>query len=207
MLSGRLLASLTDALSAFHCSYSSCTPTNSIRTRNAAFPSGMRIAVHKFRLPFGHAGTTAKEPVAMKVAGCSTELISAPVADFRHLITARRVRLTLLAFKSAGKRAVSLIQTPAACGFFAALLAYRFLVNAPSCGQKAFAGAMAAIGPSSLRIELVFAMVAVSHFLCSHSAIISRFIELERKYCDIAIERLRQRSLFSVLPSEMEVAA
>lgn len=32
-------------------------------------------------------------------------------------------------------------------------------------------------------------------------------IEIERKYCDIAIERLRQRSLFSVMPSETEVAA
>lgn len=194
MFSWLLSTSLANTFSAIHRRNTRSAPADSVRARNAALPSRMVFAAYELRLPFGHTGATAKEPVTVKVACGAAELFTAPLADFYDAILSRKVWFAFLTFNAASERAVDLIQSAAACRFFAALFAYRPFVNAPPSLQKTLTRAVQVIRSASLWTKGVIASFTISHFLCSHIAIISHFIEIERKYCDIAIERLRQQA-------------
>lgn len=185
-------ALLADPPGSRHGLFFSSLPSDSVGSRCPALPSWMGRSNHKLRLPFSHTGTRAEWLVRVKVGSSAAERLEALNTCLGDAIAAARIRLADLRCHAARKRTELLAALASARGWLAACGTRRSLSRPPSIEQVTSRRAEGLRRPAVLGAERIAALCAVACFLASHSSIIP---QIEEKYCEIAVNRLRQEVL------------
>ncbi len=172
-----------------------CIPSDPIAARRPALPTGVSRADVVLRLPLGHAGTRAEQPVAVKVGCWATEILTTPLATLRRAITSTRIRLTLLPLNTALHGAQLLRALACTRRWLATDQAGALHWFTPPCPQLAGWRAIclgllrAPTVLGMIRLPATFAIARYCHVL--HTRIISQ----QERYCEIAARRLSQQVL------------
>lgn len=194
MLRRTLLATLTDTAAAFDDGPPRGLPANPIRTRNAALPSWVCIPDVECGLPLSHTVVITEYPLRMEIACGAFNIVTAPVTWFSETIPFFYVGLAGLIRDSAIKRTELLGSFTGAGRWFPARFAYRIRGFSPTRLNVACIRAESLFFSAVLRIVASTALFTVAHFFASHKIIIP-IIEIEERYCETAVKRLRQAVL------------
>ena len=192
-----LTAPLTNATGSFHDSFSCTLPTNTVATGGSAFPSGVGILYDKFRLPLSHATIITKNLIGMEVACRPCYWLTAPIAWLCDKVGTPRILFPFFAFLCALPRAIYLVSlTGAYCGFSTHRANINFSITPPIL-KVAIGRTKKLIGATIIRMKGFSAIFTYSGFakffhIYIINTIARKSIEIEEKYCEIAVNRLRQ---------------
>lgn len=202
VLNRTLSASLADPTRAFNGGSSRGFPADAVTLGSAALPSWVCLPAIEFRLPLGHTGVIAESHDPVEVTRRSVHYLSAPVAGSRYPV--RPARVLPAHFRQL--RARPRTEHPLAVARLECLTtngAHLWRCNTvPSVTEAAGERTKLRVGPSIEGVKSTPALDAGNGYVrVPHTPMIPH-IEIEEKYCRIAVERLRQ----AVLPLEPEPA-
>lgn len=206
MLKRALPASFTDTPTAFYNSESSRLPADAITSRCSTLPAWMKFSSLELRLPFRHARCVAKREHRVEIRCSAGDCFAAPVAGLTYPVAPTKIRLPNLPLLPTTKRAILLGPTASANALIPADFTERlWRWDAPPAFQVAMSRAVLAIRTAIER--MVFgpaSLTCLSRVRVPHTLSIPH-IEIEEKYCRIAVERLSQEVLdFSPPPPQPE---
>lgn len=181
---------------------SSCgLPSTTASITSASRPSGMIFTPVIFGLPFSHTDIITKDVFGMKVRFSPFNVLSTKGTLFCDSVRTARIFPSVLSYLSTFKRAINLISFACAGRWFSTnrAMVFRGFI-APSLFQVTGFRTIGLIGPSILRMKIRptnSARFCFGKFL--HIPMISTIakmsIEIEEKYCEIAVQRLAQEVL------------
>lgn len=193
-------APFTNTICPFHGLFSCVLPTNPIATRGTPLPTGMCILYDKFRLPFSHTPIVTKNLIGVKVAGRSCHGFTAPVTRFCYEIRAPGIFSSVFTLLCAFPRAIDLVSLASACGWFPAHGTQINTSITPTVLKVTIGRAKDLTRTAIIGVKWFSAMFTYSGFgKFFHGYIINTIakmsIEIEEKYCEIAVQRLAQEVL------------
>jgi hypothetical protein len=190
------IARLATSTSGGESSLPCLIPSGAIGVSRAAFPSWVIFTTNKFRLPFCHTPVIAKGLFGVEVTGWARYIFTTPSASPSFKVGPGWIRTPLFANFRTSARAINLI--PFACAG-SRVATYRTKVDSPitpSIFEIAGARAARLMRAAIMGVERISAIDTLFNFVgFSHDSSIRyivRYFKLEEKYCEIAVNRLRQ---------------
>jgi hypothetical protein len=160
-------------------------PPDPVTPWRTSLPSWVRLSALKLRLPFRHAVAVAKRENGVEVSSGARHLLSAPIAGLCDAVGSTWVWFSDLALLLTPKRAVFLVPFAGTGAWVPAYFAGRLDGDStPSVIDVAGSGTEPSGGPAWVELDATVKTV-------DHTLIIPP-IEIEEKYCAIAVDRLRQ---------------
>lgn len=192
--------SFTDSLRPFEGLFSGWFPSNTITSRTSTFPAWMSIFNNKLRLPFCHALIIAKNFIGMKIASWSCYWFTTPITWLCNQIRSFWVFPALFSYLGTLPRTINLISFSCAYGWFPTHRTKVYFSIPPSVLEKTITGTKILIRTTIIWVKRVATVFANSSFgVFFHTYIINtiakKSIEIEEKYCEIAVRRLAQEVL------------
>lgn len=193
VLHGTLPTPLANTCTPSQNSVASGFPSNPVGLGGSAFPSRVSLTTLELGLPLSHTGRIAECERGVKISRRACDLLAAPIARLRDTVGAARVRLPDLPLLPTLERTVFLVALPCADAGFSANFTRRTRgCTTPSIRKVASARTEAGFGATVKRMKIRAAMIASQCAVWVYHALSIPHIEIEERYCEIAVNRLRQ---------------